>query len=117
MQMRTRARKDGTSSIQEIRNASLLLRQRPTPLHVPPSDLIHDRNPVIPAVSTVLRVHNGDVHPRVMIEPCFDRLCRIAHPLRDAAHDIVEAADLQPASVAMRAVLRNLEPVKFGKEV
>ena len=83
----------------------------------PPSDLVHYHNPVEPGGPTIARVHDGDVHPRVMIEPCFDRLCRIAHPLRDAAHDIVEAADLQPASVAMRAVLRNLEPVKFGKEV
>ena len=35
------------------------------PLGVPPSDLVQDRNPVEPAVHTVLRVHNGDVHPGV----------------------------------------------------
>ena len=64
-----------------------------------------------PGGPTIARVHDGDVHPRVTVEPCFDRLCRIAYPLCDAAHDIVAAGDLQPCGVATRAVLRKLEPV------
>ena len=51
----------------------------------PPSDLVHYHNPVEPGGPTIARVHDGDVHPRVTVEPCFDRLCRIAYPLCDAA--------------------------------
>jgi len=54
-------------------------------LMAPPSDLVHYHNPVEPGGSTIARVHDGDVHPRVVVEPCFNRLCRIAYPLCDAA--------------------------------
>ena len=66
---------------------------------------MHYHNPVEPGGPTIARVHDGDVHPRVTVEPCFDRLCRIAYPLCDAAHDIVAAGDLQPCGVATRAVV------------
>ena len=62
-------------------------------------------------MATVLRVHDGDVHPRVLIVPLFDRECRVAYRLCDAKFDVIVGAKLQPRRANTITVLGLLKPV------